>query len=449
MSSQTEPELPSWRDVPVTLGPDGRYHAKVTVGRRADGRLDRRHRSGRTEAEVRRKLQELIREVEAGRRPRPGRVPTVGQWFTTWLTDIAPYGPRALAPRTLYDYWSMCRTWVIPHLGGLRIDAVEPEDLDRLYATMYATGCSEGYVAKAHAIIRRGLELAVRRGHVSRNVARLIDAPGSIRVARESLTREEIAAILAAVRGRRNAARWALGLAIGTRQGETLGLRWADLDLDRGIVSIQWQLQRLPWRHGCGDPHACGAQPRPSAPHGLHRSSCPPGCTGHASACPERHGGGLAITRPKTWRRNPRPRVMAMPAGLVDMLRAHRAEQAAERLAAGSMWQDHDLVFCRPDGRPIDPNQDRMEWHAILRDAGLPPARVHVMRHSTATMLLELGVDIAITQEVLGHTSINTTRGYQDVRVELTRRAAARMDSALFGSVTDLVTERHRNRSAT
>src|SRR5690606_42008114 len=104
----------------------------------------------------------------------------------------------------------------------------------------------------------------------------------------------------------------------------------------------------------------CAAKPRPSRPPGLHRISCPPGCTGHASACPERHGGGLAITRPKTWRRNPGPRVMAMPAGLVDMLRAHRAEQAAERLAAGSTWQDHDLVSCRPDGRPIGPDQDRL-----------------------------------------------------------------------------------------
>ncbi|PZM91470.1 MAG: integrase [Actinobacteria bacterium] len=448
MSSRTDPpELPSWRDVPVTLGSDGRYHAKVTVGRRADGRLDRRHRSGKTEAEVRRKLRELLREVEAGRKPRVGRVPTVEQWFAVWLTDIAPRGATALARRTLDDYWSRCRNWIFPYLGAIRLDALEPEDLDRLYAAMYAAGSSEGHVLKTHAVIRRGLEIALRRGRVARNVAKLIDPPGAPRVARESLTREEIAAILKVAARRRSGARWALGLAIGTRQGETLGLRWADVDLDAGTVTIQWQLQRLTWRHGCDDPYACAARPRRHRPHGLHRPDCPPDCARHAATCPQRTGGGLVFTRPKGWRRRPRPRVVALPGSLVQMLREHRARQAAERLAAGSWWQDYDLVFCQPNGRPIDPRADYGEWQDILREAGVPPARVHVMRHSTATTLLDLGVDISIVQEVLGHADIRTTRGYLDVGVEMTRRAAASWDRLLSGSVTDLVTERRRRRS--
>lgn len=463
-------DAPSWRDTPITLGPDGLYHAKVTVGHKPNGQLDRRHRSGKTEAAVRRKLRELLKEVDAGRKPRVGRVPTVQEWFTTWLTDIAPYGQKGLARRSLDDYWSRCRNWVFPHLGGIPVDALEPEDLDRLYGAMYSKKpmpCSEGHVLKTHAVIRRGLEIAMRRGRVQRNVAKLLDPPGAPTVTQESLSREESRRILAVARGRRNGTRWFVGLAIGPRQGETLGLRWTDLDLGAEVVTIQWQLQRLGWRHGCDDPHACGARPRKSNPRGLHRfepcpkdcarhrgykrgcpKPCPRDCDGHASTCPEKADGGLVFTRPKGWRRRPRPRVVALPPGVAKLLREHRAAQDGERLAAGSWWKDNGLVFCHRDGRPIDPRVDWGEWKELLAEAGVPPARVHVMRHSTATALLDLGVDISIIQEVLGHADIRTTRGYQDVGVELTRRAAKRIDREMFGSVTDLVTERKRRRSS-
>ncbi len=473
-------DVPGWRDVPVTLGPDGLYHAKVTVGRKANGQLDRRHRAGKTEADVRAKLRKLLKEVDAGRKPRVGRTPTVEQWFTTWLTDIAPYGAKQLARRSLDDYWSRCRNWIFPHLGGILIDALETEDLDRLYKAMYSTKPprTEGHVLKTHAVIRRGLEIALRRGRVTRNVAKLMDPPGAPSVARESLSRDESQAVLEVARRRRNGARWYVGLAVGPRQGETLGLRWSDLDLDAEVVTIQWQLQRLTWRHGCDDPHACGARPRKHNPKGLHRfepcpkdctrhtgkNGCPPPCARdceeHASTCPEKQDGGLVITRPKGWRRRPHPRVVALPPGVAQLLREHREAQKAEMREAGSWWKANDFVFCHRDGRPIDPRVDWGEWKDILREAGVPDARVHVMRHSAATALLDFGVDISIIQEVLGHADIRTTRGYQDVGAELTRRAAAAMESGMFGpskppekpaklaSVTDLVTERRRRRSS-
>lgn len=465
--------MQGWRDVPVTLGPDGLYHAKVNVGRKANGTLDRRHRSGKTEADVRRKLRELLRKVDAGQKPRVGRVPTVEAWFTTWLTDIAPYGAKRLAPRSLDDYWSRCRNWIFPHLGGIPLDALEPEDLDRLYRAMYSKKppCSEGHVLKTHAVIRRGLEIALRRGHVARNVAKMIDPPGAPRVARESLSRDESRAVLEVARGRRNGARWYVGLAIGPRQGETLGLRWSDLDLDAEVVTIQWQLQRLKWRHGCDDPHGCGARlhrfepcPKDCRRHRGQRGCpppCPRDCEAHASTCPQRRDGGLVITRPKGWRRRPHPRVVALPPGVAQMLREHREVQKAEQREAGTWWKKNDFVFCRRDGMPIDPRVDWAEWKDVLREAGVPPARVHVMRHSAATALLDLGVDISIIQEVLGHADVRTTRGYQDVGVELTRRAAQAMEAGMFGerptvgterpglaTVTDLVTERRRRRSS-
>lgn len=471
-----------WSQVPITLSTDGLYHGKLTVGRKPNGELDRRHRSGRDEAEVRKKLRELVKEIESGHKRRPGRTPTVEQWLSSWLTDIAPYGRRALRPRTLDDYWSKCRTWIFPHLGARRVDDLEPEDLDRVYAIMRRAGKAETTVLKVHAILRRGLGVAHARGKVTRNVAAIVEPPGGGTPKRTALERDVARRIVEVAARRRNGARWLVGLAIGSRQGEALGLCWPDVDLDAGTVAIEWQLQRLTWTHGCDDPHRCGATSGPKgksrhrfsackpATRGPHKGRCPKhltargcpapcprDCARHAAYCPKKVGGGLVLSRPKTWREDSTPRVIALPDPVVEALREQRARQREERLKAGTAWRrvrhpaggEAELVFRQEDGAPVDPRQDWTEWQDILIEAGVERERVHAMRHTAATMMLELGVDIAVVQEVLGHADIRTTRGYQTVRTEATKRAAKRMGGALFSGarVTDLVTERERRRS--
>lgn len=474
---------------------DGRWVGFVTVGTRPDGKPDRRKRSGKTcpacigrddpkpacgcRAAVEEKIRQLEDELAAGRVARPGRKPTVQEWFTTWLTEIAPYGRRPLRPRTLDDYWSKCRTWVFPAIGSVRLDALGTDELDKLYATMnrhrwvgpdgQEKKLAPATVLKVHAIIRRGLAVALQRGKVVRNVAEIIDPPGSPSPKRKkALTVEQAQQIVNVIERRRNALRWKVGLAIGPRQGEALGLHWDQVDLDAGTVEIAWQVQRRTWRHGCADPHACGyrkgtgkpplhREPRPPCPgsgpvHDRYhrrgcpppRKGCPPKCTRHAASCPQRIGGGLVMARPKTYVEGETEHTVALPPSLVAELREHRRAQLRERLAAGELWEDHGLVFCRPNGRPIDPRQDWEEWQSILREAGMEDTGTHVMRHTAATLLLDLGVDLAVVQEILGHSDVRTTRGYTKVKVGLTRRAARKMDGTLFKPrpATDLATRR-------
>jgi integrase len=488
-------EIPHWRDVPITLGSDGLYHGKISVGHKPNGTLDRRHRSGGDVKAVQDKLKKLLKEIDGGGARRPGRTPTVEEWFSTWLTDIAPHGRVGLAPRTVDDYWSKCRNWIFPHLGALRVDTIEPEDLDRLYAAMRAARKAESHVLKVHAILSRGLGVAMIRGKTTRNVTQLVGKPGGSKPKRTPLDRSTVVKIVQVVEGRRNAPRWMVGLSIGSRQGEALGLTWPMVDLVDGTVQIDWQLQRLTWAHGCADPHDCGNAhpPAPGEKQGRparHRfTKCPPAtrgpdkgrcaihhgaagcpkpctrtCVRHAASCPQRRDGGLVLTRPKTWTEDGDPHVVALPDQVLEMLRAHRVRQNEERLAAGNMWRrmPHpeggiaDLVFRQPDGAPIDPRQDWSEWQRILVDAGVERGRVHAMRHTAATMLLELGVELAVVQEVLGHADIRTTRGYTKVRTAATRSAAKRMGGAMFGrpakpaadTVTDLVTGRQARRSS-
>src|SRR6185312_12445945 len=167
-----------------------------------------------------------------------------------------------------------------------------------------------------HRILSRALKIAERHGRISRNVATLVDAPAVAPNEIEPLTREEARRILDVAANKRNGARWSVALSLGIRQGEALGLRWSYVDLETGVIRAWFQVQGLVWRHGCGDPHACGEQwHRPACKKGCrqhrHRAACEPGCIrkghvcykrpcpadcmAHADKCPKRSGGGVVF----------------------------------------------------------------------------------------------------------------------------------------------------------
>ncbi|WP_035800514.1 tyrosine-type recombinase/integrase [Kitasatospora mediocidica] len=436
-------------------GSDGRWHGRVTMGVKADGSPDRRHRSGKTQTEVERKVKALEKARDAGRVTKAGRVPTVETWMTTYLDTIAS---QKLKPRSLDDYWSKTRNHIIPGIGKHRLDRLQPEHLDALYAQIRAEGRAASHILKVHRILSRALKIAHRRELIARNVATLLDPPSLEEVDANPFTQEEARRFLQAAMKRPTGLRWAIGVGQGLRQGEALGLRWKFIDEDAETLDTSWQLQRLRWRHGCADPHLCGER--------LHRTACKPGCTkhrsykrgcpkpcppaccGHASTCPERHGGGLAFTRPKT---KGSRRTAALLPPLKPALVEHRQRQAELKAEAGEAWEDYDLVFCRPDGRPIDPRDDWEEFKELLAEAGIEDRRQHDgSRHSAGTILNELGVDPFTIMEILGHSQISMTRRYVKTTTPTTREAARRMGNALWPQTaeTETTTETTDSRAA-
>ena len=401
----------------IHQGPDGNWQGWVTVGVRPDGTPDRRHRRGPTKAAVTAKVRELEQQRDKGQIASTGRTPTVAEWMRTWLDTIAPRTASESTIETVYR--PRVEHWIIPRIGAHRLDRLRPEHLDALYLELGAAGLSTKSVLMAHQLISRAYRMAMRRGVVGRNVASLVDPPRHRETEMEPLTITDAQRILATSASSPNGARWSVALALGLRQCEALGLRWQHVDFERGELRV-YQLKQSQYRHGCEDPAAC-AKPK-------HRSTCAAGCTRHARYCPQRTGGDWIFREPK----GGKARTVVVPEPLLDQLRKHQKVQDAARTALGEAWQEFDLVFSQPDGRPIQPSPDWSAWKRLLKDAGVRDARLHDARHTAATLLLEQGVDIRVVQEILGHSSLAVTKRYTHVTNTLARQAAERMGRALW-----------------
>jgi integrase len=248
-----------------------------------------------------------------------------------------------------------------------------------------AAGLSPRTVQYHHAILRRALGQAHRWGLVSRNVAKLVDPPRVRRPEIRPLTPEQARTLLEAARGDRLEALYTVALAVGLRQGEALGLRWDDIDLDRGWLTVRNALQRL--------------------------------------------GPGWQLVEPKTARCR---RTIALPSVVAAALQSHRTRQLQERLWAGARWQENDFVFASRIGTPLDGTNVTRRFQQLLRRSGLPRQRFHDLRHACASLLLAQGVHPRVVMETLGHSQVGLTMNtYSHVIPALQREAATQMDAVL------------------
>ena len=398
------------------LGDDGYWHAWVVVGTKPNGRPDQRHVKRRTAEEVEERVDELLEQKKAGAVVKAGRGVTLQQWLETYLDTVAA---RRVDPTTVTGYRSKMRNYVYPVAGTARIDRLTPEHIDRIYLSMQNAGRADATIVQTHRILTRALEVAYKRGMMPRNVAKLIeDSPKAKRREMTAFTEAEALKVLTAAERRRNSARWSVGLAIGLRQGEALGLRWSYVDLDAGTMDVFWQLHRRPFEHGCGKPPTCGRRRAGNCPAKVLRLR-----TGEVQL-----DGGLILKSPKGSGKATIP----IPAELVAELRRHREVQELEKVMAEGAYARHDLVFADLDGSPIDPARDWAEWKELLQAAGVPAKRVHDARHTAATLMIAQGVPIEVVQEVLRHSAIQVTRGYVHVASELAKKATDRMGATLL-----------------
>lgn len=425
----------------IYLGGDGKWHGRVTVGVRDDGRPDRRHIERKTEKKVIEAVRDLERDRSAGSVRTPGQSWTVEKWLTHWLEQIATPSIRR---RASDRYRTDINLYLVPGLGAHRLDKLTPEHIETLYSKLRARKppLSSSTIYHVHATLRASLNEAVRRGHIVKNPVLIARPPQLVEPEIVPLTVGEAQQILDIAGTRRNGVRFALALAMGLRQGEAIGIKWTDLDSQSGNLVIRRALQRQTWRHGCDDPRKCGAPRHKLKPCRddckLHTRKCPPpcpkDCEGHARHCPQREAGGLVEVEPKS---RAGRRVVSVPKPLLDWLSRHRQQQAAERQAAGTLWEEGGWIFTQPSGRPLDPRADYQEWRDLLVAADVRAARLHDARHTAATMLLVLKVPVRAVMAIMGWSEASMATRYMHVPDELKQEIAGQVAGLLWSPATD------------
>lgn len=358
----------------------GRWQGSVPV---SPGSKQRKYVYGTTKREAQDKLRDVVNAKASGNLV-VGHL-TVEGWLTHWLEHIAE-----VKPQTYRSYESKVRVWLIPHLGKHRLNALQPDHIRLLYRTMRDQGSAEANVRQTHAILARALKIAMQEGKLARNPIESVKPPSTKTNKVKQLTMAQARQVLATT----DDARWWLAVFYGMRQGEVLGLRWCDIDFEKGLLYVVQTRQKG-------------------------------------------RDGTVIFGTPKS------------DAGerVVPLIPMMAARLKLAWVAAGSPTPESgELVFShvRRDGTtgPRDTKRDWTEWRELLDAATRPPmaplpqVRLHSARGTAASLLEAAGVPPRVVGQIIGHANVKQTEHYQHAEVE--RMAAALTAGASLLDLVDL-----------
>jgi integrase len=359
------------------------YAYWLDLPRAEDGKRRQLTKSGfATKKEASAALAKALAAVEDRTFTAPDTI-TVGAYLAAWLDGLDR------KPATLEAYRRVVERHLTPALGRGRLQMLTAVQIKAGYRALLDKGLSPTTVQLVHQVLSKALSDGVHDGLLPSSPAAKVKAPARARPEMQTWTREQVVAFLAHVADGRLAAMWRLFLTTGMRRGEVAALRWQDVDLDRAALSVRQTGNII---------------------GGVWTVGTPKG-RGDATA---------------------KSRRLALDAGTVAALRAHRTAQLQERLAWGADWQDQGLVFVREDGSPINPSTIGQHLTVRAKQAGLPHVRVHDLRHTYATLALEAGVHPKVVSERLGHANIGITLDLYSHVSEGMDRGAADLVAGLF-----------------
>lgn len=376
-----------------------RGHGEGSIYQRTDGRWaatisleggKRKTFYGKTRKEVQEQLKTALHQQQLGMLVATPQQ-KVEQFLTHWLEDVHKYAVR---PRTYERYEVMIRRHLIPGIGQHTLQKLSPQHLQTFYAKKLAEGLSPTTVAGLHKLLHLALDKALQWNLVPRNVCDVVSPPHVKRYEIQPLDAAQIQLFLAAAAGHRLEALFVLALATGMRRGEILGLKWRDIDFAQGTLQVRRVLAHVPAK-------LAGK-------------------------------GGFVEAEPKTERSR---RSITLAPFTLEKLKAHRLKQKEEKLKAGPGWHENDLVFCTTIGTHLSSSRTFFEqFKRLLQKAGLPDIRFHDLRHSSASMLLGIGVHPKVVQEILGHSQISMTMDiYSHVLPTMQKEAIGKLNDVLQG----------------
>lgn len=367
----------------ITRRKDGRWEARYMVQTPTGPK--RKTLYGKTRIEVSAKLTKAMADRDGGLVFDDGKI-TVGEFLDRWLSDAVSGTVR----ESTFDRDSyLVRVHVKPALGRIKLSKLSPIHVQGFYRDRLDTGLSNSTVNKIHTVLHKALGQAVRWSLIPRNVTKAVRVPRPTPREMRPLCSEEACALLDAAKGEKLEALYVLAVTTGMRRGELLGLKWSDVDLENGRVSIRRTLTRID------------------------------------------NGKRVALGDPKT---NRSRRTVRLTPQATEALREHLERQLTQMDTLGDLYDDQGLVFASEAGTPINPSNLRQRSFApLLKRAGLPHIRFHDLRHTCATLLLSKGVHPKFVQELLGHASVAITMDtYSHVLPGMGDQTIIAMQSALL-----------------
>jgi integrase len=315
--------------------------------------------------------------------PVPDQSWKLGGWLDYWLEHVVAPNRR---PATYALYEMTVRLYLKPALGTVPLTRLTPARVQAFLNGQLAAGESIRKVQVMRTVLSSALARAMREELLIRNVARLVELPGWVRQTIVPWTVDEARSFLTVIRDDPLYPAFVLLLLYGLRRGEVLGLRWTDIDLDRGEIRVRQQIGRV--------------------------------------------SGELRIGPVKT---NAGRRDLPLLPLAGDMLAMRHDAQAADREELGQAWQDNGLIFTTRTGRPVEPRNLTRSFHRICRANGIRPIKLHHLRHTTATLLKNLGVPARDAQLILGHSRLAVTQEiYTHEDRQAQHEALQRISDALY-----------------
>ncbi|MGB9887805.1 MAG: tyrosine-type recombinase/integrase [Moorellales bacterium] len=346
----------------------------------------------RTRKEAEARLAELLVEAGKGIDFQADKV-TLAEWLRRWYAN---HVEGKLSPTTAKSYKVIIEKHLTPALGHIPISKLQPAHIESYYRQALEAGRKDDKASKGgkltaqtvlhhHRLLHTALEKAVKQRLIPWNPADAVDPPRPERREPAVLSEEEVEGLLEALRGTGLYIPVLLAVGTGARRGEILGLRWSDVDLERGLVTISRELVKV--------------------------------------------GSDFTFRAPKT-RKSARP--VPLPSFVIQELKAHRLEQKKKRFASGAKWWETGLVCCHEDGSPLDPDVLSGQFARAVKRLGLPAITFHGLRHSHATLLLKWGVHPKIIAERLGHSTTRLTLDtYSHVVPTMQKEAVELLDRRL------------------
>jgi len=325
---------------------------------------------GKTKKEAREKMNTALYEQQKGTLPTTSKQ-TVAQFLDHWLENTQKASVR---PRTYERYEEVIRLHINPAIGRHQLQKLTAQHIEVFYTKKLEQGLSPRTVNTFHNILHKALDKARKLRLVGENVTELVDRPRVEDTEINPLSLEQIKALLVVSQGHSMEMLLTLALATGMRRGELMGLKWQDIDFEKGTLQVRRILSRVPSK----------------------------------LKTEERKGYVEAATKTKKSRRS-----IVIVAFALELLKRHKEKQQERQQEAKektTRWVENDFVFRSGVGTPLHPDNDIfVPFKALLKAANLPNIRFHDLRHSAATLLLSEGVHPKIVQEILGHSNINIT----------------------------------------